>query len=880
MTAWFNSPEGKGTTVRKMTRKGPAFRLIMVSMAAVFVGCSSEETCEGDACGTGGGGGNTDCTDIPAGADTCTPQETALRRCKANTVLEECDGCAWLTAKDCAVANAEWVCRESQPGVAACGDPYDKAGQYSLCGLGFGGLWYGVCDNSLTCGLAFNGTRCGCVRPCADNPSACDAATEYCNTKEFPAGACFPLGGYFDSCKDDSECAAGLTCRPRGTDFNRMGCVLDCSADETLCAEGEFCDDDTEFNMAVCNHRPNKYDACQANGAPCPTGLLCRTDRDGRNACYRLCTTDPGLCGKEEYCDEDVWDFGSVCLRRDGEFEGCVAGSCAPGYTCADGPDGDVCVRNCEEFPERCVAGVEYCDTSGAYAGSACLRLNQEFERCGAGLAGCVEGLTCSAGPNGAVCVRACAQDSSRCYGYEYCDTSGVYAESACLLLADEFKPCGDGVGKCRAPYECSAAPGGAICVQPCADDPEICAELESCDTSGIYSLSACIRSARELESCGPGDGICFLGLQCARMGSRSICTRPCDGLPDACDPDTEYCAASIGENGTCLPTDQPGEAPCITDEGCAEELTCEATFGPTSTCKLACDGSEVGTQGSCPAGTTCLSTGILELQTGGGIGGITCNPDNPAAACDTGSNYGCHPKENPLTGQITNVCARFKGQCGTELPLLTSLTYGDLAALPDENNCGRASLSAYCPDYSGTEVTAEVSCESTGFGSILQANGRSVTCTSDADCKFIAGALTADALCVNFSSGDVVCAQLSQACVAFCEPGEDGVEKTCPAGTACMAPTAPHEGMGAGSEQGGGAQCFNDSDCTDSACVEAPTSDGGSATFCLAPCESDADCLTDNICYDAGFMGFCIHYPKVCLAPLTQEDNCSVVPL
>ncbi len=189
----------------------------------------------------------------------------------------------------------------------------------------------------------------------------------------------------------------------------------------------------------------------------------------------------------------------------------------------------------------------------------------------------------------------------------------------------------------------------------------------------------------------------CRRGLACVETGTfQSYCLTTCSG-GGACSTDTACVDWNPSQPETelyCLPVASTGNE-CFSDNTCASSSdSCIPTaldegdylYGA---CTRSCASTQVGSQGSCAAGETCVGNNIdVECQGDPACGAAAVNCDIAAAnSCNAGQGYRC------LRLGSNSKCAREPGVCvGTVLPMwatnsqiAANLDEEDLCSLPAE---------------------------------------------------------------------------------------------------------------------------------------------------------------------------------------------------
>lgn len=306
------------------------------------------------------------------------------------------------------------------------------------------------------------------------------------------------------------------------------------------------------------------------------------------------------------------------------------------------------------------------------------------------------------------------------------------------------------------------------------------------CGMTGLWIIDDCV--AGENGPCTTENG-CAEGLLCVPTGPVGACLKSCD--PTA--PET-----GCGEGFRCHGTNEPTVGLCAEevvsrDEPCdllsacvdpaAECLPGYFGFSQETVafeCKLTCEFSDLGAQGSCPAGESCLENPVQlpepQLNQNGEV--VTCVDDAP---CDGGRGFFCIP--NNQTG---GACGRIQTWCGTPAPLIT----GPLAGLSRDDTCGLPGTSQYCEPLADGDAIVECQTLLSVFGPLDDA-GNPISCRSNAECAPRFGIE-----CVETGNGGV-CGTFAKGCLAFCElPGGQNLD--CGAGLTCTRlPLSEYPGSG-----------------------------------------------------------------------------------
>lgn len=337
--------------------------------------------------------------------------------------------------------------------------------------------------------------------------------------------------------------------------------------------------------------------------------------------------------------------------------------------------------------------------------------------------------------------------------------------------------------GSCQA-YDASYASGTVSCTADCQVDVSQCVAAAtpgelSPEYGGCATASDCVAGLECIGGNPAGDGIC--GTSCAGDGDTS------------CGPGRECLGLTAG-GGLCFNQDALRDQPCLGNgstcmegEGECVAISFDNLGNPTETrCKLQCDGGGIGTQGTCPAGETCVANpvGYITTQTDANGANVPCTEVGEQDICDTG--FSCFQTS---TGQT--ICAQQQGWCGDTVPLCGDLSTGGQNC----GACGAADGHTYCaiqgavgepaiaecfiPEnaaagvclgYCESDEGADLDC-GTGYECVVppleealyvvpQGGEQQVPCTDDSACDAADGFT-----CIELSAGSTVCARPLKMC-------------------------------------------------------------------------------------------------------------------
>ncbi|MBU1429047.1 hypothetical protein KKF91_00670, partial [Myxococcota bacterium] len=381
--------------------------------------------------------------------------------------------------------------------------------------------------------------------------------------------ASLPQGG--QTCVDDSDCYAGLRCRPMPVDEgDGLRLIRRCERPVGRGALGEACAVDEDCAHGLCLRYTASGGVCSAlcgADAECFEGARCR-----------------GLPSPLTAADTVGGRTMRACLPTSGSQAPCD-------HTC---PGSEVCAIYFDEGagdPTAWVGAVGHCEAphpEGAALGAVC-----EVAW------GCAHGGGCASVGEALACLQPCALPGSCAQG-QVCMDQPLMGEvavmhPACVPLLD-----GSSGLPCQGGLDC---PGG-----------ERCAPFY---LSGAQAVErACVR----------GEGFYSVGTRCQADGecASGVCLQYC---ADLCSIN-EDCGASLGCHEDAYLDDEgralgglcgPAALACQSDNDCRQDPTCCDEDDPSClSLRCVCDarrcriGCRVG--GSCPTGLVCLDDGRCAL--------------------------------------------------------------------------------------------------------------------------------------------------------------------------------------------------------------------------------------------------------------------------
>jgi len=489
-------------------------------------------------CGTDGGADPSGTN--PMECDKCDPACPAGQICKNG----KCEVCT----PDCTGKNC---------GGDGCG------GQ---CGECAGQCVKGVCQQGPGCEATAGVTGCG---GCDCEACVC-AMDDYCCATEWDAtcvGECITECG---GCFKPANCGDG-TCKKEELE-DCANCPADCG-----CPEGSSCDAGV-CCTPFCGGKECGDDGCGGSCGECATGVcdgaVCQKGAGceaaaGVKGCGGF-TCEACVCALDAYCCDTEWD--DVCVGECiNDCEACVApvagnNLCDKGETCTANPEDCPCGPGTKCENDVCVESVGPCEPScdGKVCGS---------DGCNGSCGTCDAGLICKLGQC-VVCTPDCTD--MEC-GDDGCGGScGECAEgTACKAGKCECVPkctgldcgddgCGGSCGDCQAGFACNAgkcecAPqcdgkdcGGDGCGGSCG----ACDAGKVCNTDGLCECTpACEGKTCGDDGCGGQCGTCVAPQTC--VDGACACAPACEGK--ACGDD-----GCGGLCGTCAEGSECTDGACI----------------------------------------------------------------------------------------------------------------------------------------------------------------------------------------------------------------------------------------------------------------------------------------------------------------------------
>jgi hypothetical protein len=428
-----------------------------------------------------------------------------------------------------------------------------------------------------------------------------------------------------------------------------------------------------------------------------------------------------------------------------------------------------------------------------------------------------------------------------------------------------------------------TSSPQGTVCSQ---NGGQQCDGLGACKKV----LGQACGGTAECLSGFCADGVCCnaaCGGDCVTCNASGTCVNVASGQQDTCAP-----GSVCNGVGTCkLINGQVcgGGAECMSTF-CVDGRCCNSSCNtPCHACNVAgnegsCVVSSVGTQDLCAANQVCSAAGTCKL-----VSGQACGNDGTLCAsglcvdgvcCDTTCGQACHACNVPGT---EGVCAPDAALVGTQDACSSNevcnaagsckLNNGELCG-----NDGTLCVSGNCTDgvCCGTACTQAChACDVPGSEGVCApdpaANGLPDTCNlnevcdATGSCKLMEGEPCVDGtLCASGNCTDGVCCNAScgQACYAcdltgsegtcLPDPGQTGLQDSCPAGQGCNATGQCVVGAT------NGTSCATNPECASNRCVD----DFCCNTNCNQPCHA---------CNVSGSEGTCAPDPTM----IGVDDGC-----
>ena len=245
------------------------------------------------------------------------------------------------------------------------------------------------------------------------------------------------------------------------------------------------------------------------------------------------------------------------------------------------------------------------------------------------------------------------------------------------------------------------------------------------CSDACVLDTASCIPvdQSGEFATCNNFSPCQSEDLSCAILddtaSTSKTCVRPCSE-GDSCGDDTYACLENpmtAADDAYCFKLDAGRDETCVTnghycsdfEQLCGQVITVSATSQIITSreCKVTCEYTEVGTQGSCPSDELCLPAPYnVQPELTSDLEYVSCTTPNTTDVCNGDEGYGCTQLN---TG--SSICARSIYWCGTPMPILLDYytAEGIGALLTDTSkNCNVANAHQYCP---GTLEDSTVQC-------------------------------------------------------------------------------------------------------------------------------------------------------------------------
>jgi hypothetical protein len=293
-----------------------------------------------------------------------------------------------------------------------------------------------------------------------------------------------------------------------------------------------------------------------------------------------------------------------------------------------------------------------------------------------------------------------------------------------------------------------------------------------------IMDTSACVGAGTNpgemFGACtGTGQGTCVAGLLCdPATESGNYCFRSCMGVQDTTtcvdlNGTPGICLNKVdGDGGLCFKKTVERDESCLTldFEYCIDAAhECKASALDDTgdlvgyRCKAFCDGEDIGQQGDCLSGETCIAdpTGLVSVESGSTGDFLACTSDS---VCDTATGYSC------IALSDGDYCGKPLAVCGTTAPILGSFSVSSRENFlaNTTNICNPWNDHVYCT-ISGTSADAAE------------------------------GAENAFAYCYEWDLMELTGEDtIGGTCIAICEGDEaDDPDDNCGAGYTCQTPAA-----------------------------------------------------------------------------------------
>ena len=688
------------------------------------------------------------------------------------------------------------------------------------------------CETSEDCSAQGEGLVClsgYCQQPEAQCSADADCAALLTDLEACEVATC-GAGGQCEAqpAPTGTACAGSGTCAPGRCD-DAGACVI--VPDDTLCANGLFCDGDE-----VC--QPGAADAdergCVAGAPPVvDDGVACTVGSCDEEADQIVQDCDAcECCGEETACGEGrnaPQCFAWVCS----ESYTCQLAPSAPGDACDDGVPctaGDACdaEQNCVGAPSDgiCDDGV-FCNGSEACDPDA---RNRDEQGCVPGADILSDGINCT--------IDSCDEESDvvnhdtsgcECEGDSDCQARcfvGACVNAVCTFEpASAGSPCNDGLtctagDACDAEQNCVGTPDDAAC-----DDGLYCSGVERCAPDDpSRSELGCVTTRLMID-----DGLACTVDSCDEENDQIIH----DESNCECESDADCeatCRVGACVNSACVFEPEPVGTACDDGVACTMDDACDAS----QQCRGRADDASCSDGAFCNGAETCQPDSANQDEQGCVVGtleiddGVPCTRDfcdedadrlvNDPTDCECRSDADC--VETCRVGTCDNFACTFVdapgATCDDGVACTTDDTCTDALTCVGTPNNPTCSDGAFC---NGAETCQPDSNDADDDGCVpgLAPNvDDGLTCTEDS-CDEVNDVIvndTAACQCI----GDDDCQDT--ACATFrCDNGACVVDAinndaVCDDGIACT----------------GDGVCQEDGSCAPGAADDASCSDGA---FC-----------------------------------------------
>ncbi len=796
-------------------------------------------------------------------ADSCDPaaggcQHAVIAECVYNCKVDS-DCSLAIEGQACSVANCDLgQPHPTVPGEFSCvtGPKFDPAAGINLC------------EDGSPCTIdSCDPAKGGCVQEVKSCDDDDECTIDSCSNLD---GTCTNLGVI---CNDDDPCTTDTCVTGEGC----VGNPIDCS-------DGDVC------TVDICNPGTG---ACESTGLACSDGLPCTADAcnpetgecefaakscdDGNNCTLNYCNPQTGECVDTiKTCDDinpctiDSCDQGTGDCVFDGlqcsDGNKCTQDTCNAEGKCENTPincdDGDECtIEFCDATTGGCKAVVKDCDDQNVCTTDAC---NSTSGDCEYTAKTCSDNNQCTAdscNPLTGACtnVKKACDDGNDCTD-DYCNPL-LASNEGCVNVAIAPQQCGEACqnnGECDDNNGCTAdlCLFGKCVIAPMDCDDGICCTIDGCDPNTLECRYDKIPGCAEK---------CF--------GDDSLCDDQDPCTTDSCHPDSDVCIWDPDPD-------------CVT---CNSDLDCLPQFHPAAIqtgvlnfCAVGnCDKPAPGDQGKCVWSPKvchdanictfdqCIPTDGCQFRTAGDLDGdgqidcdtgcdedTDCDDDNLCTvdACELETNncfflpvdcndsdactqdY-CHPSDGGCNNVADAECAGLGQDCKVE----ADCDIGDKCVFAACAPLDTGAVCQYeprnCNDYNSCTTD---SCDpATGcFYEKADDSCDPPKCAATSDCN-----------------DDNACT--SDACVfgkCIYEPVDDCPKVYCSLDSECIDDLncTRDECLPIGECQHNQVICQSDKGCQffNGECIEGYGCEFNTNFDCSAPCVSDADCDSADLCY------------------------------